>query len=169
VDRAIEIADRAGVPLKIAAKIDPADRDYFEAKIRKLLNNPAVEFLGEIGEHEKAALLANAQALLFPIDWPEPFGMVLIEAMACGTPVIAYPMGSVPEIVEHGVNGFIVDGISEAVDAVRHLDSLDRRTCRSVFEKRFSVQRMCVDYLRIYENLASGEPEANGSPTTFAA
>ena len=154
VDRAIEIATRAGVPLKIAAKIDSNDRDYFEEKIRKLLDNPLVEFIGEIGEKEKDAFLGDARALLFPIDWPEPFGMVLIESMARGTPVIAFPMGSVPEIVDHGVTGYIVHNVAEAVDAVHALDSLDRRGCRRGFEKRFSAERMCRDYLKIYETLS---------------
>jgi glycosyltransferase involved in cell wall biosynthesis len=169
VDRAIEIASQAGMPLKIAAKIDPADQEYFEAEIRKLLDNPLVEFIGEIGEDEKAALLANAQALLFPIDWPEPFGMVLIEAMAGGTPVIAFRMGSVPEIIEHGVTGYLVDNVAEAVDAVQALDSIDRRVCRRVFEKRFSVERMCLDYLKIYETLTPGASEPKNSTTSFAA
>ena len=169
VDRAIEIARRAEVPLKIAAKIDPADQEYFEAEIRKLLDNPFVEFIGEIGEQDKDALLANAQALLFPIDWPEPFGMVLIEAMSCGTPVIAFPMGSVPEIIEHGVTGYIVNNVAEAVDAVHALGSLDRRDCRRVFEKRFSVERMCLDYLKIYETLIPGASQSKSPTTSFAA
>ena len=165
VDRAIEIATRAGVPLKIAAKIDAADRDYFEKKIRKLLDNRLVEFIGEIGDEQKDAFLGNARALLFPIDWPEPFGMVLIEAMACGTPVIAFPMGSVPEIVDHGVTGYIVHSVSEGVDAVNALDSLDRRTCRRVFEKRFSAARMCRDYLKIYETLSPERDHPASQPT----
>jgi glycosyltransferase involved in cell wall biosynthesis len=169
VDRAIEIAGRAGVPLKIAAKIDAADHEYFEQHIRKLLDNPYVEFIGEIGEHEKDRFLANAQALLFPIDWPEPFGMVLIEAMACGTPVIAFPMGSVPEIIEHGVTGYIVDNVVEAVDAVHSLDSLDRRVCRRVFEERFSAGRMALDYVKIYEALTPGTSESKGFTTSYAA
>lgn len=168
-DRAIEIASRARIPLKIAAKVDPADQEYFEENIRKLLDNPFVEFIGEVGEEEKDKLLANARALLFPIDWPEPFGMVLIEAMACGTPVIAYRMGSVPEIVDHGVSGYIVDSIEEAADAVHALDSLDRRECRHVFEKRFSAERMCLDYLKIYATLTPSVSGSTGSPTTFAA
>jgi glycosyltransferase involved in cell wall biosynthesis len=174
VDRAIEIARRAGLPLKIAAKVDPADQDYYESEIRRQLDDPLVEYVGEIGEHEKSEFLGNARALLFPIDWPEPFGLVLIESMACGTPVIAYEMGSVPEIIEDGVTGFLVHDVTQAVDAVQRLDSLDRRVCRRVFEERFSVQRMCINYERIYQHLDEGpteEPRAipDSTPATFTA
>ncbi len=168
VDRAIEIAIQAGLPLKIAAKIDPANKEYFE-QIRHLLDNPLIEFIGELGEEDKEVLVANAQALLFPIDWPEPFGMVLIEAMACGTPVIAFRMGSVPEIIEHGVTGYIVNDVSEAVDAVHALGSLDRRICRRIFEERFSAERMCLDYLKIYETLIPGASQPKNSTSSFAA
>lgn len=153
-DRAIEIARRAGITLKIAAKVDAVDRSYFEDHIRHLLGHPLIEFVGEIGEQEKARFLGNARALLFPIDWPEPFGLVMIEAMACGTPVIAYGCGSVPEVIDEGVSGFIVGGIDEAVDAVRNLDALDRYRIRRRFEERFSVERMAKDYLAIYHSMA---------------
>jgi glycosyltransferase involved in cell wall biosynthesis len=155
VDRAIAIATACGVPLRIAAKIDPADCEYFEREIVPLLDNPLVEFIGEIGEREKNAFLGAAKALLFPIDWPEPFGLVMIEAMACGLPVIAFRGGSVEEIVEHGVSGFVVDTVEEATAAVRHIDRLDRRTCRERFERRFSVRRMASQYLDVYRNVAA--------------
>jgi glycosyltransferase involved in cell wall biosynthesis len=160
VDRAIEIARRAGMPIKIAAKIDSADKDYFDSCIRKLLDDPLVEFVGEISDSEKSDFLGHAHALLFPIDWPEPFGLVLIEAMACGTPAIAYRLGSVPEILEEGVTGYVVDSVTEAVEAVHHCSSFDRRLCRRVFEKRFSVQRMALDYLDIYDLLRDRANEA---------
>ncbi len=153
-DRAIEIARRAQVPLRIAAKVDNADRLYFEQQIQPLLADPLVEYIGEIGDSAKSDFLGNARALLFPIDWPEPFGLVLIEAMACGTPVIAFPSGSVPEIIEDGVTGFLVRNIEAAVDAVARLPELDRHQIRRRFEQRFSVTRMANDYLQIYESLA---------------
>ena len=174
VDRAIEIARRVGIPLKVAAKIDPADCEYFESEIRHLFDDPLVEYVGEIGEHEKAEFLGNACAMLFPIDWPEPFGMVLIESLAVGTPVIAYEMGSVPEIIEHGITGYLVHDIEEAVKAVERVSSLDRRVCRRVFEERFSVQRMCRDYQTIYQRLTCRRAEeplefSNGTAATFVA
>jgi glycosyltransferase involved in cell wall biosynthesis len=150
-DRAIEIARRAGVKIKIAAKVDKADERYFEKEIRHLLDQPHVEYLNEIGEAEKASLLANAKALLFPIDWPEPFGMVMIEAMACGTPVIAWNHGSVPEIIEHGKTGFIVESIEKAALAVQHIRLISREECRATFEKRFSVRVMAENYVRLYQ------------------
>jgi len=162
-DRAIEIARRAGVPLKIAAKVDRADQDYYERRIRPLLRGPGVEFVGEIGESEKQAFLGNACALLFPIDWPEPFGLVMIEAMACGTPVIAYRCGSVPEVIDDGVTGFVVDSVPAAVAAVERAAALDRRRVRQRFEERFSVARMAERYLEVYGRLQA--PEA----TTRAA
>jgi glycosyltransferase involved in cell wall biosynthesis len=149
-DRAIEIARRAGVPLKIAAKIDRVDETYFAEVVRPLLRDPLIEFVGEIGEAEKASFLGDAQALLFPIDWPEPFGLVMIEAMACGTPVIAWRCGSVPEVVEDGVTGYIVDGIEDAVAAVDRLGALDRALIRRRFENRFSAERMAREYLAVY-------------------
>lgn len=153
VDRAIEIAGRVGVPLRIAAKIDPTDQEYFNEHICPLLRQPHVEFLGEIGEQEKAEFLGNARALLFPIDWPEPFGLVMIEAMACGTPVVAFRHGSVPEILENGVTGYIVDNMEGATRAVRRIDLISRRACRDVFEERFSARRMCADYVRAYDRV----------------
>jgi len=158
LDRAIEIAKRVGIPLKIAAKIDPVDQDYFESEIRHLLDPAITEFVGEICDGEKSEFLGNALAFLFPIDWPEPFGLVMIEAMACGTPVIAYRNGSVPEIIEHGVTGYIVNNLDEAVKAVQCANSFDRLLCRRIFEKRFSTQRMALDYLNVYEGLLNGAP-----------
>jgi glycosyltransferase involved in cell wall biosynthesis len=160
VDRAIEIARRAGIPLRVAAKIDSADRRYFDEKVAPLLDDPIVECIGEIGEDAKAEFLGNALALLFPIDWPEPFGLVMIEAMACGTPVIAYPHGSVPEIVEHGRTGFVVGTIEEAVDAVECISEIRRVDCREAFEERFTAARMARDYLRLYERLIGGSMTA---------
>jgi len=158
VDRAIKIAGRSGMPLKIAAKVDRADQDYFDSRIRPLLAQPHVEFIGEIGDHEKAEFLSGAQALLFPIDWPEPFGLVLIEAMACGTPVIAYEQGSVQEIIEDGITGFLVDGISSAVEAVGRLPSLSRAVVRRRFEERFTARRMAEDYVAMYRRLMQRRP-----------
>jgi glycosyltransferase involved in cell wall biosynthesis len=155
VDRAIEIARRAGIPLKIAAKVDRQDHEYFEARVRPLLSERFVEFLGEIGEREKGVLLGGAAALLFPIDWSEPFGLVMIEAMACGTPVVAWRAGSVPEVMVDGITGFVVDNMDDAVRAVRRAASLDRRRCRQVFEQRFTAERMARDYLRVYERVAA--------------
>ena len=153
VEDAIEIAGRSGLPLKVAAKVDEPDHDYFEGKIKPLLDRNDVEFVGEIGEAEKNAFLGNAVALLFPIEWPEPFGLVMIEAMACGTPVIARRRGSVPEILEHGITGFIVEGIDEAVRAVGNVSKLSRNECREVFEERFTAERMARDYLAVYSKL----------------
>jgi glycosyltransferase involved in cell wall biosynthesis len=153
VDRAIEIAKRGGFPLKIAAKVDRVDKLYFQKVIEPLLDHPLIEFIGEVGEAEKDELLGNARALLFPIDWPEPFGLVMIEAMACGTPVIAYRNGSVPEVMEQGRTGFVVDGLDEAVAAVRRVSSLSRERCREVFEQRFTARRMAQSYVGLYEFL----------------
>jgi glycosyltransferase involved in cell wall biosynthesis len=153
-DLAIEIAARSGIPLKIAAKVDRADQAYWETKIRPMVaDNPDVEFIGEIGERDKADFLGGAAALLFPIDWPEPFGLVMIEAMACGTPVIAFRRGSVPEVVEENVSGFVVDTIEEAVTAVRRIGDLDRVNVRAEFERRFTAERMAHDYVGIYRQL----------------
>jgi glycosyltransferase involved in cell wall biosynthesis len=153
-DFAIEIAARSRVPLKIAAKVDRADQAYWEAKIRPMIEgNPDVEFIGEISESEKASFLGGATALLFPVDWPEPFGLAMIEAMACGTPVIAYRRGSVPEIVEENVSGFVVDTLEEAVTAVRRIGNLNRVNVRAEFERRFTDERMAHDYVRIYRQL----------------
>ncbi len=152
-DRAVEIAARAGLPLVVAAKVDAVDRCYYEERIRPLLGQPHVDFVGEVGEAKKQELLAGAAALLFPIDWPEPFGMVMIEAMACGTPVIAFPHGSVPEVVDHGLTGFIVPDLPAAVAAVERVGELDRRRIRQRFEERFSAERFASDHLRLYERL----------------
>ncbi len=151
VDRAIEIARMAGLPLRVAAKIDEVDRNYFESEISDLLANSDVEFVGEIAEKEKTEFLGNASALLFPIDWPEPFGLVLIESMACGTPVIAFRGGSVAEIVDDGVTGFVVESVEEAVEALQRIPSLDRRACHQRFLERFTSRRMCQEYLAAYE------------------
>lgn len=153
-DRAIRIARQAGIPLKIAAKVDRVDRAYFEQRIQPLLDEgPGVEFIGEIGERDKAAFLGDALALLFPIDWSEPFGLVMIEAMACGTPTIAWRCGSVPEVIEDGVSGFIVDSEAAAVAAVGKCADHDRRLCRLAFERRFTAARMARDYVEVYRGL----------------
>ena len=157
LDRAIEIARSAGLPLQIAAKVDPVDREYFETAIAPLLDDPLIEFVGEIGETDKGPFLGDAAALLFPIDWPEPFGLVLIEAMANGTPVIAFRCGSVPEIIEDGLTGFIVDSVDAAVAAVPLARQLDRRTTRRRFEQRFAAERMARDYLRIYDRVLASQ------------
>jgi glycosyltransferase involved in cell wall biosynthesis len=157
VDRTIEIARRTGIPLKIAAKVDPTDQDYYESEIVPLLNDASadVEFVGEIGEAQKDEFLGGACALLFPIDWPEPFGLVMIEAMACGTPVIAFRNGSVPEVLEDGRTGFVVNGMQAAIAAVSRVREISREECRKVFEERFSVRRMAHDYVRVYERLVA--------------
>lgn len=152
-DRAIRIAVKAGMNLKIAAKVDEVDRQYFESEIRPLLDSPGVEFLGEINEVQKTEFLANAFAYLFPIDWPEPFGLTMIEAMACGTPTIAFNYGSVAEVIDDGVTGFIVEGEDEALTALRHIQKLNRGRCRATFERRFTARRMAQDYVNIYESL----------------
>lgn len=158
-DRAVEIAARTGWPLRIAAKVDEADRQYWETTIRPLVEqHPNVEFIGEIDEREKAEFLGNAAALLFPIDWPEPFGLVMIEAMACGTPVVAFRNGSVEEIIDNGASGFIVDSIDEAVTCIGRLNEIDRRYIREIFEKRFSAERMARDYVEIYRELSDMYP-----------
>jgi len=153
VDRAIAIATACGIPLKIAAKVDPADREYYERDIEHLLDNPLVEYIGEIGEAQKPNFLGGAMALLFPIDWPEPFGLVMIEALACGTPVVAFRGGSVAEVLVDGVTGFIVESIDDAIRATREVGRLDRRRCRAVFERRYSVTRMATDYVALYEEM----------------
>ena len=155
IDRAIAIARQVGIPLRIAAKVDRVDQDYFDTVIAPLLRGPLVEYIGEIGDDRKEEFLGNAQALLFPIDWPEPFGIVMIEAMACGTPVIAYSSGSVPEVMEEGRTGFIVSELDDAVDAVLRLPALSRARCRAVFEERFTATRMTRDYLDVYAQLTA--------------
>jgi glycosyltransferase involved in cell wall biosynthesis len=153
LDRAIAIATALKRPLKIAAKVDRADAEYFEDTIAPLLDNPYVEFIGEIGERDKGAFLGQADALLFPIDWPEPFGLVMIEALACGTPVVAFRGGSVPEIIDDGVTGFIVDNLEDAIEAAARVGTLDRRACRRDFDRRFTTLRMANRYLESYEEL----------------
>ncbi len=154
VDRAIRIAKRVDMKLKIVAKVDKVDQEYFGRIIEPMLDDPRVEYLGEVDEVEKDRFLGNASALVFPIDWPEPFGLVMIEAMACGTPVVAYDRGSVREVIEEGETGFIVQDLDECVETVKRVGDLSRERCRQVFEERFSVSRMVQDYLNIYERLA---------------
>jgi glycosyltransferase involved in cell wall biosynthesis len=153
VDRAIRIAIRCGVPLKIAAKVDRSDQEYYDEVIRPLMQHPLVEYIGEIGDHEKSDFLSGAIGLLVPIDWPEPFGLVMIEAMACGTPVIAYNRGSVPEIIDEGVSGFIVEDEISAVAAVGRLPQVNRGAVRERFEARFTARRMALDYLAAYRSI----------------
>lgn len=162
LDRAIAIAKATGLPLKVAAKVDKADQQYFVDEIKPLLNHPGVEFIGEIGEEEKNEFLGNALALLFPIDWPEPFGLVMIESMATGTPVIAFSNGSVPEVIEHERTGFIVESLDAACSAVRKISSLSRRACRDSFERRFGARRMAREYVTLYERLLSDREKDSG-------
>ena len=154
-DRAIAIAKAVGMPLKIAAKVDAADRAYFEAEIQPLLDHPLIEFIGEIGDADKSEFLGGADALLFPIEWPEPFGLVMIEAMACGTPVVGYRHGSAPEVIEDGVSGLLVDGVAEAARAVPRARELDRRAVRRYFDHSFSAEVMARAYLGIYDEILS--------------
>jgi glycosyltransferase involved in cell wall biosynthesis len=166
-DRAIEIASRAGISLRMAAKIDRADEPYWREVIEPLIRrNPLVEFVGEIDEIGKASFLGDALALVFPIDWPEPFGLVLIEAMACGTPVIAFRRGAVPEIVDDGVSGVVVDDVESAVGALDRLRRISRFTVRRSFERRFTVQRMAQDYLSIYRRLLGIKDDTEPRPPT---
>jgi glycosyltransferase involved in cell wall biosynthesis len=155
VDRAIRIAGKAGMKLKIAAKVDNADKEYYDSQIKPLIQgNPDVEFIGEINDAQKPEFLSGAHALIFPINWPEPFGLVMIEAMACGTPVIAFNCGSVPEVMDEGVTGFVVDTIDQAVTAAGKIHTLDRARVRATFDRRFTARRMAEDYLDLYEELA---------------
>lgn len=153
VDRAIEVAKKAGIKLKIAAKIDKESQEYYEESIQHLMDHPLIEFIGEIGEAQKGELMGNAKALLFPIDWPEPFGMVMVESMACGTPVIAYGCGAVPEVVDAGQTGYIVQSIEEAVTALENIDQISRRECRQVFEQRFTADKMTENYINVYKQM----------------
>jgi glycosyltransferase involved in cell wall biosynthesis len=162
VDRAIEIALQCDMPLTIAAKIDKPDQDYFKEQIKPLFNHPLIEYLGEIGDEEKCEVVGNARALLFPIDWPEPFGLVMIEAFACGTPVIAYRNGAVPEIMENGVTGFVVSNQEQAVQAGRDIESIDRARCRQAFERRFTASRMAQNYLNVYRTLQRNVAKSAG-------
>jgi glycosyltransferase involved in cell wall biosynthesis len=167
LDRAIEIAGRFGLPLRVAAKVGQGDRAYFESTIAPLLRHADVEMLGEIGEHEKQAFLGKARALLFPIDWPEPFGLVMIESMACGTPVIAFRHGAVPEIIDDGESGFVVDDVASAVRALGSLPGLSRARCRRLFEERFTAARMAREYVDIYQReIARGHD--GGQPRSAA-
>ncbi len=154
-DHAIEIAKRVGMPIRMAAKVDPVDREYFETQIAPLLDHPLVEYLGEVTDKEKCDLLGNAAAVLCTYDWPEPFGIVLIEALACGTPVLAYRCGSIPEIIEDGVTGFVCDDLEDMVAAIERLPLIRREQCRDSFTTRFTVERMVHDYLAIYERMAA--------------
>ncbi len=162
-DTAIRIAARAGMRLKIAAKVDKVDEQYFKTAIEPLLSQPHVEFIGEIGEHQKGEFLGNAAGLLFPIAWREPFGLVMIEAMACGTPVIAFENGSVPEVIEDGVTGFIVAGEDQAAAAIRKLDMLDRNRIRAEFDRRFTAQHMAQNYLKLYSRIAKARKTGTGA------
>jgi glycosyltransferase involved in cell wall biosynthesis len=167
VDRAIEIAKALNMPLKIAAKVDGTDRLYYEREIKHLLNTPNVEFVGEINEQQKGEFIGNAYAYLFPIDWPEPFGLTMIESMACGTPTIAFNRGSVPEVITNGISGFIVDTTDEAIKAVQQAANLDRAACRAEFINRFSAPKMAQQYVKLYE--ASVTKQYEPSVTTKAA
>lgn len=158
VESAVEIARALRVPLRLAAKIDKADRDYFVAKVEPLLKLPGVDYIGEINESEKRRFLARARCLLFPIDWPEPFGLVMIEALACGTPVLAFNKGSVPEIIEPGVTGYIAESVEEAIALYPKVIALDRRRVRERFCERFSAEGMAKNYIALYEQLLTGEP-----------
>jgi glycosyltransferase involved in cell wall biosynthesis len=166
VDRAIKIASSVGLPLKIAAKVDRADEAYFRSEIEPLLRRPGVEFVGEINDRQKTSFLGNALALLFPIDWPEPFGLVMIEAMACGTPVLAFNQGSVPEVIDSGVTGYIVDTVEQAISRIPALLNLKRKEIRRRFERRFTADRMARDYVGVYERMMQS---ARGTALTLAA
>ena len=158
VDRAIEIAKACGFPLRIAAKVDPVDADYFARHIEPLLDHPLITFVGEIGHEDKSDFLGGARALLFPIDWPEPFGLVMIEALACGTPVLAFRGGSVDEVIDDGVTGFIVEHIEQAIEAAIRIHTIDRSACRRAFEQRFTAERMASRYLRLYHAALRKQP-----------
>jgi glycosyltransferase involved in cell wall biosynthesis len=155
LDKAIEISKLTGIPLKIAAKIDKSDEEYFEHHIKKLLDHPLIEFIGEINDNEKSQFLGDALAVLFPINWPEPFGLVMIESMACGTPVIAFRHGSVPEVIDHGETGFIVENVEDAVGKIREISSFSRLRCRTKFEERFSVKRMAENYVEVFQEMVN--------------
>jgi len=166
VDRAIRIAEQSGIPIKIAAKVDKVDVAYFNEVIKPMLSSRYVEFVGEVSQGEKQELLGGAIALVFPIDWPEPFGLAMIESMACGTPAIAYRMGSVPEVIDEGVSGFIIDSEEDGAAAVERCAALDRAVCRRQFELRFSSARMAAEYVELYSSVAQrkGRAALQGSP-----
>ncbi len=166
-DHAIEVAKRVGMPLRIAAKVDPLDRDYFRDVIEPLLDHPLIEYVGEITDAEKYDFLGNAAALLCPYDWPEPFGLVLIESLACGTPVLAYRRGSIPEIIEDGVTGFICDDLAHMASVVDQVPRLDRRQCRQSFDERFTVERMVHDYVAIYEQMIDEQMMSTVRPRPY--
>ena len=153
IERAIQIAMHVGMKLYIAAKVDKVDEDYYQNRIKPQLNHPLIEYIGEVNEQEKNTFLGGAYATLFPIDWPEPFGLVMIESLACGTPVVAYNCGSVSEVMLNGETGFIVNSLDEAIDAVERIDTISRRCCRYVFEKRFSASQMAINYLKVYQSM----------------
>jgi glycosyltransferase involved in cell wall biosynthesis len=161
-DAAIRIAAGCGMPLRIAAKVDRVDEEYFRAVVQPLLSHGDIEFVGEIGEHDKSGFLGDAAALVFPIAWREPFGLVMIEAMACGTPVIAFRNGSVPEVVQDGVTGFIVDDERQAIEAVARIGSLDRGRIRAEFDRRFTAHHMAQNYLKLYSRLAKTQRTGTG-------
>ncbi len=167
MDRAIEIAMKTGVPLKIAAKVDKVDRNYFESEIRRLLHQPGIEFLGEIGENQKSEFLGNASALLFPIDWPEPFGLAMIEAMACGTPTLAFRCGSVPEVMTP-LAGRVVETMDEAISAIEGVLTMDRCAVRRAFEARFTASRMAQDYISLYQSIATVRETSSRSATSLS-
>ncbi len=160
LERAIAVAKRTGMKLRIAAKVDRQDRCYFDSEIKPLLDHPLIEFLGEIGEREKNEFFGKAVALLVPVDWPEPFGLVMIEAMACGTPVIAWRRGSIPEVIDEGESGYVVETVEEAVEALGRIEKLSRKRCREIFERRFSAGRMTDDYVAAYERLVENPATA---------
>ena len=164
-DHAIALAKHAGMPLRIAAKVDPVDREYFETQIEPLLDHPLVEYVGEITDEEKNDFLGDAYALVCPYDWPEPFGIVLIEALACGTPVLAYNRGSIPEVIEHGTTGIVCEDLSEMMGALESVARIDRARCRENFDRRFTVQRMVQDYLKVYERQLEGKTLLSNSTT----
>lgn len=157
IDRAIQIALAVEMPLVIAAKVDRADQDYFDTRIKKLLDHPLIDFVGEVSEADKPELFSKTQALLFPIDWPEPFGLVMIEAMACGVPVVAFERGSVPEVIDHGKTGYVVKNVAEAVAAVHAVSAVKRNECQQIARRRFCVARMAEEYVREYQRLAGIE------------
>lgn len=164
-DMAIEIARKSGIELRIAAKVDRADEQYFEQAIRPMLNDPLIHFVGEISDRDKDEFLGNALALLAPVNWPEPFGISMIEALACGTPVIACPRGSIPEVIDDSESGFIVRTVDEAVGAIKNIRHLSRKTCRQIFERRFAASRMAKDYVDIYRSLLDEKVDANTAET----
>ena len=165
---AIEAARRSGTPLRIAAKVDPLDREFFESSVRPLLDPPFIEYVGEVDDREKEELLGNARALLLPIEWPEPFGLAFVEALACGTPVITCPQGSVPEIVRDGVNGLLAGDLDGLVDAVRRVEAVDRAACRADFEERFTVERMTDDYEAVYRHVLTSPALPRGEELSHA-